>query len=122
VFFKKTELISDLIVIYTNLSEIEAFCKAVVRDERSFRLEYLQKAHRQIKINNRLYDLSPLEKFIANVPAYQEKESELEELIANDAPDEFFCPISCELMKDPVLLPTSGNICDRNTMKRILLK
>jgi ubiquitin conjugation factor E4 B len=24
-------------------------------------------------------------------------------------------------MKEPVLLPTSGNICDLNTMKRILL-
>jgi ubiquitin conjugation factor E4 B len=42
-------------------------------------------------------------------------------MIGNDAPEEFMCTISCELMKDPVLLPTSNNICDLTTMKRILL-
>jgi hypothetical protein len=41
--------------------------------------------------------------------------------LGNDAPEEFYCMISCELMKEPVLLPTSGKICDRSTMKRILL-
>lgn len=45
----------------------------------------------------------------------------MEELLGNDAPEEFLCPISCDLMKEPVLLPTSGKICDKNTMKRILL-
>ena len=42
-------------------------------------------------------------------------------MLGNDAPEEFICPISCEIMKEPVLLPTSGKICDLVTMKRILL-
>lgn len=29
--------------------------------------------------------------------------------------------IGCDLMRDPVRLPTSGKICDRNNMKRTLL-
>ena len=45
----------------------------------------------------------------------------MEEVLGYDAPEEFICPISCELMSDPVRLPTSGNVCDRGTMKRILL-
>jgi hypothetical protein len=48
-------------------------------------------------------------------------EAELEDLIGNDAPEEFICPISCTLMREPMLLPTSGKICDFTTMKRILL-
>jgi ubiquitin conjugation factor E4 B len=30
-----------------------------------------------------------------------------------DAPDEFIDPMMCELMEDPVLLPTSGKVMDR---------
>jgi len=45
----------------------------------------------------------------------------MEDLLGNDAPEIFICPISCTLMKEPVFLPTSGNICDKTTMKRILL-
>jgi ubiquitin conjugation factor E4 B len=45
----------------------------------------------------------------------------MEEILGNDAPEEFMCILSCELMKEPVLLPTSGNVCDISTMRRILL-
>lgn len=39
--FKPVQLLDDLAFIYTNLSHIEFFCKSVVRDERSFKIEYL---------------------------------------------------------------------------------
>jgi ubiquitin conjugation factor E4 B len=45
----------------------------------------------------------------------------LDELLGYDGPSEFYCPISSEIMKEPVLLPTSGQICDLNTIKRHLL-
>ena len=38
-----------------------------------------------------------------------------------DAPDEFIDPMMCELMEDPVLLPTSGNVMDREHITRHLL-
>merc|ERR1712150_91476 len=38
-----------------------------------------------------------------------------------DAPDEFIDPMMCELMEDPVLLPTSGNVMDRKHIIRHLL-
>ena len=38
-----------------------------------------------------------------------------------DAPDEFIDPMMCELMEDPVLLPTSGNVMDRKHITRHLL-
>jgi ubiquitin conjugation factor E4 B len=39
--FKPIELLADLTQIYTNLSEIEVFCQSVVKDDRSFKPEYL---------------------------------------------------------------------------------
>ena len=45
----------------------------------------------------------------------------IDEILGYDGPTEFYCPISSEILKEPVLLPTSGQICDLNTMKRILL-
>lgn len=38
-----------------------------------------------------------------------------------DIPDEFTDPIDCDLMRDPVLLPSSKTICDRKTIQRHLL-
>ena len=35
--------------------------------------------------------------------------------------DEFIDPMMCELMEDPVLLPTSGNVMDRKHITRHLL-
>ncbi len=38
-----------------------------------------------------------------------------------DAPDEFLDPIMSTIMRDPVMLPTSGNIVDRSTITQHLL-
>lgn len=38
-----------------------------------------------------------------------------------EIPDEFLCPISFDLMKDPVLLPTSGTLMERSVIKQHLL-
>ena len=38
-----------------------------------------------------------------------------------EAPDEFLCPVSCDLMVDPVLLPTSGQTMERASLERHLL-
>jgi hypothetical protein len=45
----------------------------------------------------------------------------MDEILGNCAPEEFVDPISAEIMKEPVLLPTSGKFVDLVTMKRILL-
>ena len=49
------------------------------------------------------------------------KTIEDDEALTIDAPDEFLDPLMCTFMKDPVLLPTSGNIIDRSTITQHLL-
>ena len=78
-------------------------------------------ALRRLKISKVGMNLADLEKFIARIPEFSQKEAEFEEILGNNAPEEFLCPISCILMREPVLLPTSGNICDFVTMRRHLL-
>jgi ubiquitin conjugation factor E4 B len=41
--------------------------------------------------------------------------------LTDDAPEEFLDPLLMTLMRDPVLLPTSGNIVDRSTISQHLL-
>ncbi len=41
--------------------------------------------------------------------------------LTEDAPEEFLDPLLSTLMKDPVRLPTSGNIVDRSTITQHLL-
>ena len=38
-----------------------------------------------------------------------------------EAPDEFLDPLLSTLMRDPVRLPTSGNVVDRSTISQHLL-
>ena len=45
----------------------------------------------------------------------------IDDALLADAPDEFLDPLVLTFMKDPVLLPTSGNCVDRSTIVQILL-
>ena len=119
-FFKPVELLGQIISIYINLSQQENFCTSVVRDDRSFKLEYLYKSHRLLKKHRAEVNINELEIFIQKLPQIKERETEDLEFFI-DAPEDFICPISAEVMRDPVYLPSSGKTCDKPTMKRILL-
>ena len=45
-----------------------------------------------------------------------------EEQALSDAPEEFLDPIMGTLMTDPVMLPASQNIVDRNVIARHILR
>ena len=68
--FKPVDLLDDLAFIYTNLSSIDYFCKSVVKDERSFKPEYLNQALRRLRLNKKFESISELEKFIQDIPKY----------------------------------------------------
>ena len=41
VSFKQIKLLVELCTLYTNLQEIDYFCHCVVKDDRSFKAEYM---------------------------------------------------------------------------------
>ena len=62
-------------------------------------------------------------KLIQNLEKKSQLKGEEDKFMAeiNDIPDEFLDPLMGDIMKDPVLLPTSGNIVDRITIMKHLL-
>lgn len=114
-------LLGHLIDIYLHLDS-ETFAAALANDQRSFSMETFKDATHRIE-----RALSRLPSDITKFQALAEKANVI--TIANlkkdedyeDAPDEFIDPMMCELMEDPVLLPTSGKVMDRKHITRHLL-
>lgn len=70
VAFKPMELLKDLSVIYANLSEIDNFCKAVVKDDRSFATDNFNQALRRLKMAKIYENIQDFEKFVQLIPKY----------------------------------------------------
>jgi ubiquitin conjugation factor E4 A len=47
---------------------------------------------------------------------------EVEDEALENVPDDFIDPIMGDLMRDPVILPSSGKIVDRSTIARHILR
>merc|ERR1712029_257662 len=114
-------LLSHLIDIYLHLDSAK-LCEAVANDQRSFSIDTFNDV------------ITRMEKTLGRTPMDVEKFGNLTKRTHDislvnlkkdedyeDAPDEFIDPMMCELMEDPVLLPTSGNVMDRKHITRHLL-
>lgn len=116
-------ILISLVETYLAFIDYEDFLKCVVTDERSFKLENFEKVialkeDNKIKIEYLMY-----QKFLKLIEKLKTIKSELEANVINydDAPEEFFDPITTLLMDDPVLLPSSKTITDRSTILTHLL-
>mmetsp|Transcript_44964 Transcript_44964/g.91773 ORF Transcript_44964/g.91773 Transcript_44964/m.91773 type:complete len:968 (-) Transcript_44964:349-3252(-) len=120
--FKPKELLALVVDIYMNLSKHDLFAASVIRDGRSYDQKVLAKVQRLLG-NHGLKDEGYIQKFADYAKKLKGRESEQMELDhqLGEIPEDFLDPVSCELMRDPVLLPTSGNIMDRSTISRHLL-
>jgi len=126
--WKPIEVLLMLIGAYINFSPHEPFADAVARDIRSYNrkhflkaIEILQRPQIQSSHSISASKITDFQSFADHAEkcwvAYAQEDEELGE----DIPEEFLCPISCELMKDPVILPSSGVVCDRPSIARSLL-
>lgn len=119
--FKPLELLADIIKCYNHLAGDEGFLKGVVNDARSFTMELMEKT---VGILNKRLVVSQEERavfehFVASVRAQSQAEANLEDILG-EIPEEFTCPLTSEMMKNPVRLP-SGTVCDRSSIERHLL-
>ena len=117
--FTPEELLGNLIIIYLHISRHTEFFECLLKDERSFSLDVYNKA---FNVCNKRPIISYEEKeafknFIIRVKEYDGNRWEPEE---GEVPEEFLCAISCDLMKNPVKLP-SGVVVDRVNIIRHLL-
>jgi len=127
--FSPQELLSTVVALYLSLHSGDAggtFVRAVVSDGRSYRQTLFAEAlavlrDRAIVGPAELADFERLEAATREAGAAAAAEDDLLEELGDDVPDEFQDPLMGTLMKDPVRLPTSGYVLDRDTISRHLL-
>ncbi|XP_011494935.1 PREDICTED: ubiquitin conjugation factor E4 A [Ceratosolen solmsi marchali] len=118
--FNPANLVLNICEIYINLSKNDNFTLAVSQDGRSYSYELFKLTIEVLVRIGGVGILNDLDMFAkkVNQTAIQKKE---EEEILVDAPEEFLDPIMSTLMTDPVVLPSSKTIIDRQTIARHLL-
>lgn len=122
VLWKPRFLLKTILKTYLNFHGIPEFASAVGLDGRSYNAALFDKAKR-IMENRHLLGKPDVARFadIAKAAAAAlEAEAAVEEDLG-DIPDEFVDPIMSNIMREPVRLPTSGNVMDKSVIARILL-
>ncbi|XP_012254969.2 ubiquitin conjugation factor E4 A [Athalia rosae] len=118
--FKPANLVFNICKIYINLSKNEAFTLAVSQDGRSYRPELFKLADDVLVRIGGVGILGDLDQFAKRVEEVANQKKHEEEVLSG-APDEFLDPIMSTLMTDPVILPSSKTVVDRQTIARHLL-
>ncbi|OQV19602.1 Ubiquitin conjugation factor E4 A [Hypsibius exemplaris] len=124
--FEPKDIVAKICAIYVNLGDHDArkdFFLAICQDERSYNPTLFQEAINVLRhfISDSGQLITGMEQLSANVRLAAADKNEEEELLSEDMPDEFQDAIMATLMRDPVKLPSSGNIVDRPTIARMLL-
>lgn len=115
-------LLKQIVGTYLHFADDEAFVAAVAHDGRSFSDQLFRNALR-VLARRGLLPAAEISRFAALGVAAQEvvdADAALGEDLG-DVPDDFQDPLVYELMKDPVILPTSGMVMDRANIVRHLL-
>ena len=122
--FNQNEILGLILSAYAAFNGNIDFIKAVIKDERSYNFDNLDRAknlasnNKNIKMTDEDFDKYV---FFLDVLRKEEKIIKNEEINYDDAPQEFFDGITFNIMTDPVKLPKSNVIVDRKTIETHLL-
>ncbi|GAA5956492.1 hypothetical protein JCM8115_000586 [Rhodotorula mucilaginosa] len=116
--FKPKELLSDVLQIFLQLGPHTAFQTAVAKDGRSYSQDLFQRATRiarktAIKTDEELNEIAAMVSRVEVIKAAEEADEALGEI-----PDDYLDPLTYDIMRDPVVLPSSRTIVDRSTIKQ----
>ena len=126
--FRPTELLSKICDIYVHLyrvkdsSGVVAFTAAVAADDRSYDSALFDEAAsllRRLALKSEDF-LAEFSQFCRETQEAKGAEEEDDELLG-EIPDEYCDPIMGTLMRDPVRLPSSGQVMDRPMIVRQIL-
>jgi ubiquitin-protein ligase len=118
--FQPRSLLQSLARIYANLSASTEFVQAIARDGRSYHAGLFEQAAATLAA----LGAAELEQQVVALAARVAEAAELEQQdtgLTQEAPEEFLDPILATLMREPVLLPSSGKVLDRSTIAKHLL-
>ncbi|KAJ1898547.1 Ubiquitin conjugation factor E4, partial [Kickxella alabastrina] len=130
--FNPRVLLSELTSVYTHLGlpsadspndqAVALFVSAVVEDDRSYSPELFDEAYAILERKS-LKSPESLDRLVvfANRCKEAQVDSGLIEFLEDRAPEQYLDPLLASLIKDPVRLPTSGNIMELSAIKGQLL-
>lgn len=120
--FDKNRLLSLLVKVVLLWSKEQQFI-IFMTEENTLKLSMFKKVSR---ICSRYGLLEPFDQQLLNefIQSIENQQSQLDQLMAivEDAPEEFHCYITDELMNDPVQLPNSKVIVDRVNIEKALMR
>jgi len=118
-------LLKQICEIYLFYNMNESFINSVASDARSFSIELFQDASKKTKERCLFSTYNKQTIFETFIAALSERAAELVEEEERgeweDIPEEYLDPIMQTIMKDPVTLPASQQICDRSVIMRHLM-
>lgn len=115
--FEPAATVLDICKIYVHLKESETFCLAVSQDGRSYSPQLFKQAEDVlVRIGGGIL-VGELQE-VAEKVARKAAEVQANEEFLSEAPEHYMDPIMSTLMVDPVILPSSKQIVDRNTIAR----
>jgi hypothetical protein len=123
--FDPRTIMECVMQVYLNFEGYQEFIEEVARDSRSFSVEVFEKT-RDILLNKQMITEEDAAKFtsmIQEVKKILDKNQIEDDFIKEigEIPEEFMDPLLGDIMQDPVLLPTSGNIVERLSITKHLL-
>ena len=120
--FDKNRLLALLVKVLLLWREEQQFV-VFMTEENTLKLDMFQRVQR-ICARYRLlepFDQQSLQQFVQSIESQQESLSKMMEIL-DEAPEEFYCAITDEIMSDPVKLPNSGVIVDRENIEKQLMR
>lgn len=116
--FRPKELLRKIVGIYLKMNN-RVYLDAIVQDRSYFSFSLFKRVlficETKYILGNE--DLACLKKLVSDLELVQNEIVEDEDIV----PDEFIDPITCDPMKDPVILLTSNITVDRSTFEAIML-
>ncbi|OMJ74054.1 hypothetical protein SteCoe_27107 [Stentor coeruleus] len=117
--FDPKKLLQKVIEVYLNCDKFPGFVSCIISDKKCFHLSTFTKTIKIIYRKNFVrMDLE--EAFISLCERIKTESNSQVQINFDDAPEEFLCALTSELMKNPVRLP-SGAVVDKTSIERHLL-
>lgn len=120
------KILKNITYLYIQLSSDETFLKLMVSNIHSFSYENINIMMQKLQTYNMIdeNDVKSLHLMLDQIKQIRSKEklNILDELDEQDVlPDEFYDPIFCIPIKNPMMLPTSNNIMEKKSIMRHLI-
>ena len=118
---KPLEFIRQLVLVYVRIGDSEIVRQGIINDDRSYSKDALFDLG-VTAYNKKLVPADMLEKYqnlISTLDVMKIEKDNMETIIG-EAPEEFTCGLTFDLMKDPVYLPASKLTVERNAIRQHL--